>query len=169
MTNAGDAYTGFHRQTYQSEACRQRAPPRPVIGEKIKFLDQLDRMLESDRKRLADRETRYEDAIRFGKAPGINGTRDFWCRVHKCNHTSPSQRNQDYRQHQNDMVRAQTDASTRQFALAKLSEMQMRVGRLEQSTFSIIASQRLPPPVPAPLHDVEELKLYSVSHGGVAY
>ncbi|MBV5332294.1 hypothetical protein JZU54_01685, partial [bacterium] len=64
-------------------------------------------MLESDKKRLADRETRYKDTIKFGMAPGTDGKRASWCRVHKCDHTSPSRRNQDYTQHQNDLVRAQ--------------------------------------------------------------
>ena len=157
-----DALSGLPEQQAQEELARQRQrlkDQKGVIGEKIKFLNQLDRMLESDKKRLADRETRYKDAIRFGMAPGIDGKRNSWCRVHKCDHTSPLQRNQDYRQHQNDLVRAQMDESSRQFALKKLGEMQTRVGRLEQSTFSMIASQRLPPPVPALRYDVEEFKL----------
>jgi hypothetical protein len=75
-----EALSGLPAQQAQEELARQRQrlkDQKGVIGEKIKFLDQLDRMLESDRKRLADRETRYEDAIRAGKAPGINGKRDF--------------------------------------------------------------------------------------------
>ncbi|MDD4441972.1 MAG: hypothetical protein PHX41_08765 [Kiritimatiellae bacterium] len=157
-----DTFTGIPEPQIREELGRQvqqLKAQHEAVAKKVDWIASFGRMFEADKRHLAERDARYKDAVRFGNPSSVTSRRETWCRVHQCDHTKASQREADRIRHQNDLLEAQSLEWNRQTTLKKLEEMRGKLGRWEQATFSVLASGRLPPPPPAPLHDVEELKL----------
>ena len=157
-----DTFAGIPEAQIREELGRQvlhLKAQHEAVAKKVDWIASFGRMFEADKRHLAERDARYKDAVRFGNPSSVTSRRETWCRVHQCDHTKDSQRQADRILHQNDLLKAQSLEWNRQAALKKLEEMRGKLGRWEQATFSVLAAGRLPPPPPAPLHDVEELKL----------